>query len=61
MAELHEILKTDAHRAIPNMTAEERETLGRLLKKHGLILTRLMCVADVMVHTIYAYLVYKVC
>lgn len=61
MEELHEILKADAHRAIPDMTAEERETLGRLFKKHGLILTRLVFVLEVMIPTIYAYWTYKVC
>lgn len=53
MEELHQILKADACRAIPNWTAEERETLKGFLKKHGLMLARSVCAAEVIFVTFY--------
>ena len=61
MEELHQMMKADARRAIPNWTAEERKTLERFLKEHGLIFTRLAFIAEVMTYMTCAYVAYKVC
>jgi hypothetical protein len=61
MEELHQILKADDCRAIPNWTAEERETLKKFLKKHGLMLTRSVCAAEVIFYAVHTYVAYKVC
>ncbi len=61
MEELHQILKADTHRAIPNWTAKERETLKEFLKEHGLMLIRGILAAEVFFWAVHAYLAYKVC
>jgi len=59
--ELHQILKADCCRAVPNWTAEERETLKIFLKKHGLMLAWSVCAAEVIFYAVHTYVAYKVC
>jgi hypothetical protein len=61
MEELHQMLKADARRAIPNWTAEERKTLERFFKGHGLVLTRLAFVAEAVTYATCVYGAYRVC
>lgn len=61
MKKLHQMLKTDARRAIPTWTVEEREILRKFLERHSLILTWGAFAAEVTTYTTLAYVAYKIC
>lgn len=61
MKKLYQMLKTDARRAIPTWTVEEREILRRFLERHSLILTWGAFAAELTTYTTLAYVAYKIC